>query len=310
MEFHAEKNERLDKFLAAHYASVSRSRFQQLIKNGAVKVNDRPSIKPSLRIKLGDRIIINEEKLSNARKDFAIEPEPNIPLNIAYEDKDILVIDKPAGLLVHPTPSQRQHTLVNALIALYPNIISVGENPLRPGIVHRLDKDTSGLIIIAKNQNAFLAMKRQFLKKTIIKKYLALVEGVPRDKEGVIKYDIRPSKKNRLKKVAIKKTFDKFRTKRSTRAATTVYKVREIIANQFALVEAQPLTGRTHQIRVHMAAIGTPIAGDRLYGSKTKIPRQFLHAYYLKFITPSGKPITLETKLPEDLKEVLIKIKK
>src|SRR3989344_9383469 len=160
MVFHAEKKERLDKFLAAHYASLSRSQFQRLIKNGAVKVNDRLVIKPSLKLKLEDRIVINEEKLSNARKDFAIESESGIPLNIAYEDKDILVINKPAGLLVHPTPSQRQHTLTNALIALYPNIISVGENPLRPGIVHRLDKDTSGLIIVAKNQNAFLALKR------------------------------------------------------------------------------------------------------------------------------------------------------
>ena len=304
MEFHAEKNERLDKFLAAHYASVSRSRFQRLIKDGAVKVNDRLVIKPSLKLKLEDRIVINEEKLSNARKDFAIEPEPDIPLNIAYEDKDILVIDKPAGLLVHPTPSQRQHTLANALIALYPNIINVGENPLRPGIVHRLDKDTSGLIIVAKNQNAFLAMKRQFLKKTIIKKYLALVEGVPRDKEGVIEYDIRPSKKNRLKKVAVTKLSEE--KKKSRRAAKTLYKIRETFGEKFALVEIQPLTGRTHQIRVHLAAIGTPIVGDTLYSSKSKLlKRQFLHAYYLKFTAPNGTPLALEAELPEDLKKVL-----
>lgn len=326
MEFVSEKSgERLDKFLADHYTGISRSRFQKLIKEGVIKVDGKPAVKPGLELKKGDRVVILEEKIIAPGEEFPIEPEPEIPLNIVYEDKDILVINKQAGLLVHPTLSQKKHTLVNALIARYPEIKNVGESPLRPGIVHRLDKDTSGLMLVAKNQAAFEFLKEQFLNRKVTKKYLALVEGIPKDKEGIIEYDIRPSKQNRLRKVAIKK---EELQKKSRRTAKTAYKLRQIIKNKFALLEVAPLTGRTHQIRVHLAAIGHPVVGDRLYGAKTRIcadisadqrgldPRksacrrgQFLHAYYLKFTTPNGAPLALQADIPEDLEKIIQDLK-
>lgn len=306
MEFAVETTNRLDKFLAERLTLVSRTKLQRLIKAGAVKVNGRPVIKPAFELRKGDWILILEEKIISPDKEFRVKPEPDIPLEIIYEDKDVVVINKPGGLLTHPTLGQPEHTLVNALIAHYPEIEKIGENPLRPGIVHRLDKDTSGLLIVAKNQEAFLKIKEQFLNRSISKKYLALVDGVPKENSGVIDFPIRPAKSNRLRKVAMKLEEP---TKKSHRAARTEYKVREIIGGKFTLLEVTPLTGRTHQIRVHLSAIGHPVVGDRLYGSKTKIKRQFLHAYYLKFIAPNGTPLALESDLPKDLAEILDKIK-
>jgi len=304
MEFVVEKNERLDKFLAEHHKKFSRTQWQRFIKDGAIKVNDHLAVKPGTALKKGDRITIIEEKLSAGEKEFKIEPEPDTPLKIAYEDKDIAVIDKPAGLLTHPTLSQRRHTLVNALVHRYPNIVGVGENPLRPGIVHRLDKDTSGLLVVAKNQNAFMFLKEQFMKRGVIKKYLALVEGIPKEKGGIIKYQIRPSKKNRLRKVAVLK--EDISGKKSVRAAETSYKVIKQVGETFSLVEAMPKTGRTHQIRVHLAAIGHPVVGDKLYGAKSGLAkRQLLHAAYLSFTAPSGKKIALESDLPNDFQAAI-----
>lgn len=304
MEFTVEKSGmRLDKFLAEHYTGLSRSQFQRAIKNGAIKVNGETAPKAGVFLKKGDRITILEEKIITPGKNFVVEPEPDIKLEIIYEDSDVVVINKPAGLLVHPTISQSRHTLANALVARYPEMKSVGENPLRPGIVHRLDKDTSGLIIACKNQKSFEFVKAQFLNRKVIKKYLALVEGVPAEKSGTIAFDIRPSKMNRLKKVAVKKNEPQ---KKSRRTATTDYLVTKTFGNEFALVEVMPKTGRTHQIRVHLSAIGHPIVGDRLYGSKSKLlKRQFLHAYYLKFKTPSNKELALEVAPSEDLKKTL-----
>lgn len=315
MEFSVEKPERrLDKFLAERL-KFSRSKAQRLIQNGGIKVNGHFVIKPAFKLRGGDRLVILEEKIISPHKEFIIEPDADIKLDIVYEDNDILVINKPAGLLVHPTISQPHHTLVNALVARYPGITKVGDpstnsgqvNPLRPGIVHRLDKDTSGLLIVAKNQKAFLFLKEQFLKRGVTKKYLALVEGVPKEKEGIIEYAIRPARYNRLKKVAVRS--ESAMVKKSVRAAKTFYKVRKTFDNKFSLLEVSPLTGRTHQIRVHLAAIGYPVVGDRLYGSKTKIKRQFLHAYYLKFTAPSGTPLALEIELPEDLQKVIANLK-
>jgi 23S rRNA pseudouridine1911/1915/1917 synthase len=186
----------------------------------------------------------------------------------------------------------------------------IGDAPnLRPGILHRLDRGTSGLIIAAKNQKTFLFLKEQFLNKSIIKKYLALVEGIPKQKTGSIEYPIRPSRKNWLKKVVAKKE-SKNNQDRAIRAAKTEYKILKTFENRYALLEVKPLTGRTHQIRVHLSAIGHPIVGDTLYGSKEKtLGRPFLHAYHLQFIRPNGMPIVIETDLPEDLQEFLSKIK-
>jgi len=308
MEFVAEKSgERLDKFLAEHYTGLSRSQFQRAIQNGAIKLNGREAPKAGVKLKKGDKIVILEEKIIAPGKNFAVEPEPDIPLTIVYEDKDIVVIDKAAGLLTHPTISQPKHTLANALLARYPEMKTVGESPLRPGIVHRLDKETSGLIIACKNQKAFEFIKEQFLNRKVSKKYLALVEGVPSEKSGTIVFDIRPSTMNRLKKVAVKKTEP---LKKSRRTATTDYAVTKTFGDKFALMEAMPKTGRTHQIRVHLSAIGHPIVGDRLYGSKSKLSkRQFLHAFSLNFTAPNKKSISLQADLPADLQAILEKLK-
>ena len=301
---------RLDKFLVEKFKDISRTELQRLIKAGDVKVNDKVVSKPSLEIKEDDRVDVVEEKITKQKNEAIIEPE-DIPLDIIYEDDDVLVINKPAGLLTHPTASQSRHTLVNALVARYPKIVGVGEDPLRPGIIHRLDKDTSGLLVVAKNQKSFEFLKQQFLNRTVYKKYLALVEGIPQKKEGSIEYDIRPSKQNRLKKVAVRQPFDKLRARKSTRIAKTLYKVKEVFSGKFALLEVSPITGRTHQIRVHLSAIGHPIVGDHLYGSKSNLlKRQFLHAYSLKFTSPSGEPFSFEAPLPEDLKLTLERIKK
>lgn len=318
MEFNVDiQKERLDKFLATKIKEFSRSQLQRAIQNGAVKINGHFVVKPGFRLRKNDRIVVLEEKLISPKEEFKIEPDKNIQLKIIYEDNNIVVINKPAGLLTHPTLKEYKHTLVNALISRYPDITNVGESSMRPGIVHRLDKDTSGLLIIAKNQEAFYFIKEQFLERTVEKKYLALVDGIPKNKEGIIEYAIRPSKHYRLKKIAVKPSFakamagkkegKKSASKISERAAKTYYKVIKTFNDKFALLEVEPKTGRTHQIRVHLASIGYPIIGDTLYGSKIKLPkhRHFLHAYYLKFILPKNQPIILETDLPEDLKNAL-----
>lgn len=312
---------RLDKFLAAKIKEFSRSQLQKAIQGGAVKINGHFVVKPGFRLRKNDRVVVLEEKLISPKEKFKIESNSRIPLKIVYEDNDIIVVDKPAGLLTHPTLKEYRHTLVNALLSRYSEIISVGESPMRPGIVHRLDKDTSGLLIIAKNQDAFYFIKEQFLNRTVIKKYLALVEGIPKSREGIIEYAIRPSKHYRLKKIAIKTTcqsydriIDKLITEesasKSIRAAKTYYKIRKVFGDKFALLEVEPKTGRTHQIRVHLASIGHPIVGDKMYGAKIRLPknRHFLHAYYLKFILHSGSPIALETDLPDDLKNALAQL--
>ena len=325
MEFIVDiQKERLDKFLAGKIKEFSRSQLQKAVQNNAVKINGHFVIKPGFRLKKNDRVVVLEEKLISPNEKLKIEPDEKIKLKIVYEDNNILVIDKPAGLLVHPTLKEYRHTLVNALISRYPDITSVGESPMRPGIVHRLDKETSGLLIIAKNQNAFYFIKEQFLNRTVEKKYLALVEGIPKNKEGIIEYAIRPSKNYRLKKIAVKPSFapqngataGKPPQGKSERAAKTYYKVIKTFNDKFALLEVEPKTGRTHQIRVHLTSIGHPIVGDSLYGSKIKLSkyRHFLHAYYLKFILPpqkgaeqaKGQLIALETDLPEDLKNVIV----
>lgn len=309
MEFFAEaQSERLDKFLAARVKKFSRAEWQRFIKDASVKINGHFVTKTAFALRPRDRVTILEEKIMSRGDAFVVAPEPDISLDIVYEDGDIAVVNKPAGMLVHPTFTRRHHTLANALVARYPDITGVGEDPLRPGIVHRLDKDTSGLIVVAKNQAAFLFVKEQFLKRTVAKTYLALVEGVPKEREGVIAYDIRPSKQHRLKKVAVKRAEA---AKRSTRAAKTLYKVRETFGDKFALLEVSPQTGRTHQIRVHLAAIGTPVAGDTFYGAHKEVAgrlgvkRQLLHALGIRLVAPGGTLLELRADPPADFRDAL-----
>lgn len=218
-------------------------------------------------------------------------------ISIIYEDDNIVVLNKPAGLLVHPTPNHLHSTLVNWLLQHYPSIKSVGDDPgQRPGIVHRLDRDTSGIILAAKNQKAFDYFKSQFKNRTIKKTYLAIVKGKVKDQEGIID-----------KPIGIKSGT----TRRSTHSgkmaklAITEYRLLKhlVVAGQdLSLLEVRPLTGRTHQIRVHLASIGYPILGDPLYGKADQASRLFLHALSLEFINLDGTPLRLESDPPEDFK--------
>jgi len=223
-----------------------------------------------------------------------VEPEA-IPLRIVYEDEDLLVVDKPAGLTVHPAPGHARHTLVNALLAHCGDLSGVG-GVLRPGIVHRLDKDTSGLLLVAKNDRAHAGLSRQLKERTVEKGYLALVRGRIEQPEGVIEGAIGRDPRNR-KRMAIVE---------GGRPARTAYRVREYL-DGMTLVEVAPSTGRTHQIRVHFAAAGHPIVGDALYGKPSSlVGRQFLHAYRLAFRHPAdGRAVAFESPLPADLEEAL-----
>lgn len=223
-----------------------------------------------------------------------VEPEA-IPLRVVYEDKDLLVIDKPAGMTVHPAPGHARHTLVNALLAHCTDLSGVG-GVLRPGIVHRLDKDTSGLLLVAKNDRAHADLSRQLKERSVDKRYLALVQGHLEQPEGVIEGAIGRDPRNR-KRMAIVE---------GGRPARTAYRVREYL-DGLTLVEVAPSTGRTHQIRVHFAAAGHVIVGDALYGKpSTLVGRQFLHAYRLGFRHPAdGRPLAFESPLPADLEEAL-----
>lgn len=235
----------------------------------------------------------------------------NHSVSIIYEDDDILAVNKPAGLLVHGPDS-----LVDWLVKNYPEIKNVGDEPeLRPGIVHRLDKDTSGILLVAKNQKAFEYLKSQFQNRKIKKRYIALVYGELKVESGIIDLAIGKSKKDFRKKIAGKKMIGKIRE------AITEYKVIKKFSN-YTLLEVFPKTGRTHQIRAHLKAIGHPIVCDKLYGTKKTIcpfglDRQFLHASSLELNLPAGKAdlpsgarIKLEADLPEDLDRVLKELRK
>lgn len=218
-------------------------------------------------------------------------------MKIVFENNDILVIDKPAGLIVHPVNKSPKNTLVEQILSYCPKIKDVGDDSLRPGIVHRLDKDTSGLMVVAKNNQAFRYLKKQFASRKVIKKYLALVIGQVKDKKGTITKAISLSKKDHKKRSAL--------LDEKAKQAWTEYKVLKRF-KAYTLLEVIPKTGRTHQIRVHLASIGHPIVGDKQYKFKRQprlagLKRQFLHAAYLKLKLPNGKLIKFKSELPQDL---------
>ncbi|MFH1388097.1 MAG: RluA family pseudouridine synthase [Patescibacteria group bacterium] len=246
-------------------------------------------------------------------------------LKIIFENNDIIIVDKPADLTVHPTNPEQDNTLVNQLLAYYPKIKDIGDPSassgqvnLRPGIVHRLDKDTSGLMIVAKNQKSFEYLKDLFKNREITKKYLALVHGKVKDDKGTITKSISFSKKDHKKRSAL--LDDK------AKPAWTEYKVikrfprrkvgiptQKASGENYTLLEAYPKTGRTHQIRIHLHSIGHPIVGDQQYKFKRQITpknlsRQFLHAAYLKFKSVDDKIMEFKSELPKELKNVLEKL--
>lgn len=290
--------QRLDKFILKNWQEFSRAYLQRQIKAGAVSVNGRIK-KPSYTLKENDEI----DAEIFPPPEISLEPASSIKLSIVYEDKDVIVLDKPAGLIVHPSASQKSGTLINGLLARYPLLKNVGENPLRPGLVHRLDKDTSGLMIVAKNNQAFEFLKNQFKNKLVEKKYLALVVGKPKESSGEIKTFITRSKSDPTKQKVDDKTGKK---------AITLYKtIKEY--KDFTLLEAQPKTGRMHQIRVHLAWLSNPVAGDKKYRKyrqknqplPANLKRQFLHAYSLKLNLPGGQKKTFHSPLPPDLETFL-----
>lgn len=279
---------RLDKYLTQVLPQFSRAYLQKLIVQGYILVN-RQRTKANQRLSNVDRITVELPPLP-------VYPlaEP-IPLTIIYEDEDILVIDKPAGLTVHPAPGHPSHTLVNAILAHCPDL-AMSNDLIRPGIVHRLDKDTSGLIVIAKNDSAREYLAAQFKSRTVTKGYFILVKGRLSPDQGIIEAPIGRDPHSR-RRMAIVET---------GKEATTRYQVRKYLDN-YTLVEVTPLTGRTHQIRVHLSAIGYPVVGDSLYGTKSvHLNRQFIHAYRLGFYLPSTKQYQeFIAPLPVDLEQAL-----
>jgi 23S rRNA pseudouridine1911/1915/1917 synthase len=245
--------------------------------------------KASRKLRKSDRITVELPPLPGRP---LAEP---IPLTIIYEDEDILVIDKPAGLTVHPAPGHPSHTLVNAILAYCPGL-TMSNEVVRPGIVHRLDKDTSGLIVIAKNDFAREYLAAQFKNRTVAKTYLVLVKGRLSPEQGIVEAPIGRDPHHR-KRMAIVE---------AGKQAVTQYRVRKYL-DSYTLVEVSPLTGRTHQIRIHLSAIGCPVVGDPIYGIKSAhLDRQFVHAYRLGFRLPSTKQYQEFTSpLPGDLEQAL-----
>ena len=281
-------NTRLDKYLTEVLPQFSRSYSQKLIRQGCVLVNGQMA-RASQKLRENDRITVELPPLPGHP---LAEP---IPLTVVYEDESILVIDKPAGLAVHPAPGHPEHTLVNAVLALCPSLTK-SNDLTRPGIVHRLDKDTSGLIVIAKNDFAREYLAGQFKNRTVTKRYLALVKGRLSPEQGIIEAPIGRDPYRR-KRMAIVE---------AGKQATTQYQVRQYL-DDYTLVEVSPLTGRTHQIRVHLSAIGYPVVGDPVYGVKSaRLGRQFIHAYRLGFRLPSTKQYQeFVSSLPVDLERAL-----
>jgi len=287
-------NMRIDRFVAEQLPDVSRSYAQQLIADGHVRVGDR-QVKSSYLVHPGDEIDV----MLPLPKPSDLVAE-DLPLNIVYEDDNLLVVDKAAGMVVHPAPGHPTGTLVNALLFHYPTM-QIGDD-LRPGIVHRLDRDTSGLLVVAKNDRAKTHLQAQQQARQMLKSYAALIHGHFKDGEGVIDAPIGRNPHDRLR-MAI--TAD-------GRSARTHYRVCEELG-PFSFVDARLETGRTHQIRVHFAHKHHPVVGDPLYGGKGTtlgLSRQFLHAQRLGFTQLNGEWVEFSSPLPPDLQQVLDKLHK
>lgn len=291
-----EADQRLDRYLVSALPALSRTNVQQLIVDGAILVNGRPN-KPAYVLRPDDQV---QALWTTPRAQQAAVKPQALPLEIVYEDRDLLVISKAAGMVVHPAPGHTEDTLVNALVARYPELQEIGSDR-RPGIVHRLDKDTSGLLVVARNTQTLAALTGQMKRHEIVKRYLALVEGIVSLDEGTIDAPIGRNQQHRQQMTII--AID-------GKEARTHFRVLQRFAHHTLLL-LQLETGRTHQIRVHLKAIGHPVAGDPVYGSGNTrrgvtLQRQFLHSYQLKLTHPiTDVPLELEAPLPADLQTVL-----
>ena len=299
-----EAGERLDRFLAARLDGLSRSRIKALIEDGAVTAGGATISDPSLRVKAGQTFAI-----------LVPEPEPAEPvaqaiaLSVVYEDEALIVIDKPAGMVVHPAPGNADRTLVNALLAhCGPSLTGIG-GVRRPGIVHRIDKDTSGLLVAAKTEPAIVGLQRQFADHSVARCYEAIVWGVPNPTEGTIEGAIgrHPVDRKRMAMVG-----------RGGKAALTRYKLRRRLGSRASLLECRLATGRTHQIRVHLSARGHALVGDPVYGrtrgragplAALHFPRQALHAATLGFIHPiTGSWLEFTAPMPDDMRSLIARL--
>ena len=293
ISFKGEDKIRLDLYLTQQEIYPSRSQIRNLITQGKISVNNT-TVKPSYILKNGDVIYLNPPE----QKELEIKAEA-IPLDIVYEDEYLVVVNKLANMIVHPAGKIRNGTLVNALLYHCRDSLSGIGGVIRPGIVHRLDKDTSGLMVAAKNDFAHLDLSRQIEEHQVVKKYIALVHGKLRDDSGMIDASIGRSMSNR-KKMAV--------TEGKSREAITQFKVLKRFSG-YTLVEATLRTGRTHQIRVHLAFIGYPIVGDQLYTHRKQglnISRQALHSHILGFVHPSTKKyMEFTAPLPQDIQELI-----
>ncbi len=293
----AHEGERLDVFLSRRIKKLTRSQLQKKIDGDLVRINGIPK-KSSYRLRERDHVEFDYEF---PEKEM-LRPE-NIPIEIIYEDGHLVVLEKPSGMIVHPGAGRRDKTLVNALLFHFPDIRDIGPE-MRPGIVHRLDKETSGLMVVARSEEAYSELQRQFKERMVEKIYWGLVWGKVSKREGTISWPVgRHVKRGERMSVKTKKP----------RSAETRFVVIENYPNN-ALLEIKPVTGRTHQIRVHLAASGHPLVGDSRYGKKksyVRWPRLFLHAGRLGFVHPeSHEKMDFHSPLPGDLERVLKKLKR
>ncbi|MCH4219792.1 MAG: RluA family pseudouridine synthase [Lactobacillus delbrueckii] len=290
-----ESGQRLDKYLAEKMTDLSRSRIKELVQAGEVLVNGKKS-KVSYKVQKGDLIQVTVLPL----EPLALEAE-NIPLDIVYEDEDVIVVNKPQGMVVHPAAGHPSHTLVNALLYHTRDLADSPEG-FRPGIVHRIDKDTSGLLMVAKNAAARESLEKQLAAKSNKRQYLAIVHRNFAEEEGTVDAPIGRNPKDRKQMAVVEKG----------KSAVTHFKVLEQYQG-YSLVECQLETGRTHQIRVHMAYIGHPLAGDPLYGPRKTLPGhgQFLHAKTLGFEQPStGEWLEFSVQPPEIFQQTVADLRK
>jgi 23S rRNA pseudouridine1911/1915/1917 synthase len=303
------RDQRIDAFLALRIEVLTRSRIQELIRDGAVQVNNRP-IKPSYRLKLSDEVSVT---IPPARP-YHLEPEA-VRFALIHEDPSLIILNKPPGLVVHPSPGHLTGTLVHGLLTHCRDLSGIG-GILRPGIVHRLDKDTSGLLVVAKTDKAHSLLSAQFKAGAVKKRYLALVHGITRSKAGRIDLPI-ARHPIRRKEMAV--------VQEGGKKALTLWKKIEDLGGRFSLLSVMPKTGRTHQIRVHLSSIGHPIVGDTVYGFKRQgwkkhlflkngrelgVERQMLHAETLGFVHPeSGEYREYRAPLPEDMTGMMERLK-
>lgn len=296
-----QSNIRLDKYLADN-TYLTRSQIQKLIKNKQIKVNNK-FVRSSFKVNISDKIKIVQKTQQTAENSEKKATLKKSKLEIIFENKDFLIVNKPAGLLVHPTQTSTETTLVDLILKKYPQIAKIGEDPQRPGIVHRLDKQVSGLIVIARTQDSFDHLKTQFKTRKITKHYLALVYGKIEQANGTLDFLIKRKKSGLMSAVPISQQDEK------TKTAITDYEIIQRYKN-YTFVKAMPKTGRMHQIRVHFHAFNHPIVGDELYTQrkykkKIELHRVFLHATYLKFTNVDNKEYEFNSPLPNNLQKIL-----